>query len=108
MHPRVTYHTAGLEGLTGVDGSDLREMERAAILEVANHLDVESVTVDGRDDEGILVISYKYRPTQRQPMPYDTLYVYSDGKIAEAAINHPVKHRSFRELVEDVRFETKH
>lgn len=103
MHPAVTFHTAGLEGLTGVDGDNLNTMEAAAVKEIANHIDVKNVTVDGRDYEGILVVTYTtvFDPSV---MPYTTLYVYDTGKIAEAMTNHPVLHRSFRELVEDVRW----
>lgn len=110
MHPAVSFFTAAAadreDRLDGTIPSKMKPLEIAAVIEVANHLDVANVIVEGRDGEGILVVSFTqslFRVIDPMPMPYDTLYVYKDGKIAEAALNQPIRHRTFRELVEDVR-----
>jgi hypothetical protein len=109
MHPAVSFRTTSAadreDGLDGTDPSHMKPMEIAAVQEMANHMDVEHVIVEGRDHEDILVVSYtpSTRVVNPTPMPYHMLYVYSSGKIAEATTNQPVRHRSFRELVEDTR-----
>lgn len=86
-----------------VEAKDLNDLEAAAVIEITNDPDVAHSTVDGRDFEGILVVTYtRTAASVGKPMPYEWLFVYDDGRIAEAGTNQPVRHRTFRELREDL------
>lgn len=84
--------------------SQLTEMEYAAVQEVNNHHEVNTVLVEGRDPEGFLVITFTPHLWAASSMPYTTLYVTKEGKVGAADTNRPVYHRTFREMVEDTRF----
>jgi hypothetical protein len=101
-HPKIEVAVVSgdendLQALTAIT-----DTERGAIIQVANAPSTEKVEVFGRDHDGLIVMGRDDLPGHVH-MPYEVMYVDGRGRYAEATTNHPVYHRTFYEMIEDVR-----